>query len=550
MRLLFNFLFLFLFLFFISTHTAEADLIQNKNITETPINTLPNTQNLSTITTKIDYFQIHIPNQNHALGLTGIHVDINSKKFPNLFLGMGGYGALRGENSGFFALGLEANYFKNIIPRSNINLNIGVFLGTGGGHGMAARINNGTFSEVHINLIKTFQISRSVYFGIGPGINHVDFFNGDIHDTQFLINFIFNTPWAYYPPFYNDDYYDFSKKQKNLNINTTYFGLVATSEFPAKNSKNLSNEPMGSHLGLMGVEFGKEFLNHIYLFLNLNGAVMGNQNGYAEIIGGIGRKYFIFPNINNINNLYFLSQLGIGSAGGGNVNTGGGLVLRPAVGIGLSLSPFFNLNLLGGYLWAPALGNGTEHKYRAWTLSLNLDYYFNINNLSHFNFNSIRTFRIRLGNQLYTQATQTAGTNTNTNININSGSSEKDQRINLLNLRLDYFINPLVYLTGQTAFAYTGHAAGYFSGMMGLGLQTPLFSKTPNLYFYTELLAGAAGGAGLDIGSGLLIEPLIGINYQLSPYWGIYSDIGETISPQHTFRTPTISLGFSGWFGC
>jgi hypothetical protein len=58
------------------------------------------------------------------------------------------------------------------------------------------------------------------------------------------------------------------------------------------------------------------------------------------------------------------------------------------------------------------------------------------------------------------------------------------------------------YFTGQAMAARRGEAGGYASGMVGGGLSLPLSTR---FSINGELLAGAAGGGGIDVDNGLLL---------------------------------------------
>jgi hypothetical protein len=72
----------------------------------------------------------------------------------------------------------------------------------------------------------------------------------------------------------------------------------------------------------------------------------------------------------------------------------------------------------------------------------------------------------------------------------------------LLNVQIDYFTHPRVYLTGQAYTAFTGEAGGYQMGLLGLGYQHPVAG---DLAVAGELLLGAGGGALINTGGGALV---------------------------------------------
>jgi len=522
-------------LFLLSFNSFGADLSQSQHPDLNPVlQTTP-------INYRIDYLQLRIPNQTDSLGLLGLHVQAIPFKnsLPYFYSGLGIYGAVRGDNSGFFALGLESGF--NYPLYKNFLLDSGVFLGTGGGHGLSSDIGDGTFLEAHLGLDYNFDD-----FLLGLAFSHLKFFDSQINDNQVLLNITIPTDFSYFPGYLSGLNYS-QNFEKNLNpalyqFSRNYIDFTSHLYFPSKNSQTLSGQKLNNSIGLVGFEFGHYFQNNspYFVFLNFNGAISGNKNGYAEALGGLGVEYQLSQTP-----FYFLSKLSAGSAGGGNIDTAGGLIINPE--LGLEFRPLDNLGLAltGAYLFSP---NFSRSSYRAWAAGLDLKYYFDLgsvsqslsNNLSGklspdlFNANlstttALKHFRFRLGNQTYLHPQR-------------DSSSSSNPDINLLDVKIDFFCQKFIYLTGQSAFAYTGDAAGYFSGLVGLGLQSPAYH---HVYIYSELLGGAAGGAGLAIGSGKMIEPLIGLGVQINPAWGIYGSFGQTFSPNNQLKTKTIDIGFS-----
>lgn len=516
------FLFLSFFLFCLSLNAFSSE----PSLQTTPIHY------------RIDYLQLRIPDQANSLGLLGLHAQIIPFKnsLPYFYTGLGGYGAVRGDNSGFFALGLESGIIYPFYK--NWNLDSGIFLGTGGGHGLSSSIGDGSFLESHLGLDYDFDHFLLGHFLLGLAFSHLRFFQSQINDNQLLLNLTIPTDFSYLSGFNHQDYFNhFNFTSGSYQFSQNYFDFTSHLYFPSQKSHSLSGESLNNTLGLVGFEFGHYFKNNspYFIFLNANGAISGNTDGYAEALGGLGASYQLSQTP-----FYFLSKFSLGSAGGGGIDTGGGLVLKPE--LGLEFRPLDNLGLAltGAYLFAP------DSSYKAWSAGLDLKYYFDLGSLGTLSDslsnpdlsspNRLTNFRLRLGNQTYLHPQRT---NLNTSSNT---SSNTNPDINLLAVKIDFFCQEFIYLTGQTAFAYTGHAAGYFSGLVGLGLQSPTYH---NVYFYSELLGGAAGGAGLDIGTGKMLEPLVGLGVQITPALGLYGSFGKTFSPDHALNTSTIDLGFS-----
>ncbi|EKD70914.1 MAG: hypothetical protein ACD_46C00330G0001 [uncultured bacterium] len=199
------------------------------------------------------------------------------------------------------------------------------------------------------------------------------------------------------------------------------------------------------------------------------------------------------------------------------------------------MTPKFGVELDAGYVNAP------EGTFKAKEMSLLFKYYFSNAN---FNYSSnptdyLRTsdhgnfeaWRIRLFNETYLKPRS------------NEGSINPTMQ--LINVNLDYFVQRYFYLTGQTAFAYKGQqTGGYFTGMLGLGGETPILFDN-HVSLFAEMLVGTGGGAGLDIGDGALINPLVGINYKVNDAVGLQASVGRLIALKGQFQSTNFNLGLT-----
>ncbi|MBL4904957.1 MAG: hypothetical protein JKZ00_02835, partial [Flavobacteriaceae bacterium] len=81
-------------------------------------------------------------------------------------------------------------------------------------------------------------------------------------------------------------------------------------------------------------------------------------------------------------------------------------------------------------------------------------------------------------------------------------------------------------------------------GMAGIGVYSPYFLNK-KLRAHLEGMAGAAGGAGVDTGEGVVIRPTIGLSYQLTNAISLQSSIGKLISPSGNLKATNINIGLS-----
>lgn len=466
---------------------------------ETTVETLP-------IEYRFSYEQIQIPNT-ESMGVVGMHGLINFT--PNWYGGLAVYGGVKGESGGYFALSLDQGY-QHLLA-GPVWWDIGNSVGTGGGTNTP--VGGGLYIEPYAGLSWHFQ-----RFNLGAYYSWIKFVNGgDIDSQQWLLSLSI--------PF-NFDYMPFTDFGTTISSDTeitsaddlpNYFSLLGQAYFPHEGTRDLSNNINDGTVDFIGAEFGSMISSHTFLFGNITGAFHGQNNGYANAFLGGGWSYPVF-----IQQLHLITRLAVGTGGGGNVNTGGGFLYEPTLGVEYQFTPRYAAEGDVSYLSAPG------GDFDAWVLTAALKYYleptYATNELSTY-----KGWRVRLSNETYFQPqNDTGGVN---------------QDMQLINVNIDYWMTRYWYLTGQTAFAYQGeNTGGYFSGLVGPGFQFPI--SVP-LSFFIEGLVGTAGGAGLDIAEGALVEPLIGINYQWTDAFGLQLSVGQLIATDGGFNSTVLNVGAS-----
>ena len=115
---------------------------------------------------------------------------------------------------------------------------------------------------------------------------------------------------------------------------------------------------------------------------------------------------------------------------------------------------------------------------------------------------SWRRLSIRPGVQKYTLYQQSA----------RKFNTQKNPDVDLTVLKLDAYFSPQFYMSGQALGAFRGEAGGYAVGLLGPGFRL-------NQFLSTELLFGVAGGGGIDVGSGKIIQPMINFEVKHTNIW-------------------------------
>ncbi|MCL7754223.1 hypothetical protein [Polaribacter sp. Z022] len=118
--------------------------------------------------------------------------------------------------------------------------------------------------------------------------------------------------------------------------NQTYFD-VAKFGIPASN------------LQLIALKVNYDITNRFYLAGEASFAYKGKSGGYAHGIFGLGLKSNRFAN----EKLSLFAEAAAGVAGGGRVDSGEGVLIRPTAGINYHLTDDFSFNIAGGQMWSP-----------------------------------------------------------------------------------------------------------------------------------------------------------------------------------------------------
>lgn len=427
--------------------------------------------------------------------------------------GVDAYTAVKGERGGFITLGLAGGFEYPL--SSQIALEAGLFVGAGGGRGGYELTGGGLMLRENIGV----KYYLPAYGSISVGMSHVDFPNGGTVKSQQMYvgyNLPFNAllePSTMRPgrrylndlpsASYQAETHQFSIKARQLKVSD---GTLTDA--------NQSQE----NFGLLGAEWRTFVSPNWFLKAETAGAMQGNSRGYMHILAGGGYQYPITKKLSAY------SSLAVGGGGGGSVNTGGGLLWDGTIGAQYFLNKNWFADLSLSKLWAASTS------FESKGVGIQIGYQFGARN--NYDNGSAATFdshplRIRAVQQQYKKANE-------------DWRNRPNQDVGNLGVQVDYFLNPNWYLTGQGLGAHSGDAGAYMTGLVGSGLRTKI---TKNTFIEVEGLIGAAGGGGLNTGSGLIYQANLGLGYQLSKSLEIQGNVGEAKAVNGNFRAHV--LGFS-----
>ncbi len=442
---------------------------------------------------RFTYDNLQLP-ENESMGLLGGSYLL--RKGP-WYGGLGTYSAVTGKRGGFYTIGLE---FGRLLPLSaSWRLNLNGFVGGGGG-GSAPQ---GGGLMLRESLAIEYLSGHNSY---SLGVSAVQFPNGDISSEQVTFGFGRRFESLFAPVDYDlanldHDILHWLNNGKNIGFDRYQFSAQWKQYRPSSDARMTTGQPHPDEMRLLGVKVRYFPVDSFYTGLATYGANGGGVDGFAQLGLIAGILWPLTPMINSH------IEFQLGSAGGGRVESGGGLIVASEFGLNLSLSNAFLLGIEVGYITAPggeffatSYGLSAGYQYDLLTVLNSPEPLFSDSALM------LHDWRVRLLHQRYNPA------NGGEFRKPSSGAAD-DLAVDLVGISMDLFITPKFYLSGQAIGAYDGGAGGYAVGMFALGYQQPV---TDSLLLGGEVGAGSAGGGGLAVGDGLVRHYYLTAEYQLT----------------------------------
>lgn len=472
----------------------------------------------------LSFENVAMPN-NQQMGFAGFNYLVQLTDF--IYTGVGGYGAITGNEGGLFSLGLSAGLRHTVLQ--NLGLDAGVYVGGGGRK--PEIVGGGLMVRPHIGVFYDFAL-----FGLELDYAAVYFPSGQINSKE--LAFAVNIPTSFN--------YSLPERFSNLLTATQqvipmqggqvefqrdFLGFFEQNYFQAQ---TVPGTTPAYTINLAGFQIGHYFTRHVFSNLQLSGAFSGMKHGYMDVLLGLGWSQYVMRYLEGF------AVMNVGAGGGGPISTGGGLLLNPQLGLRIWAFPTISAEINGGYIAAP------QGALSAAVLGFHLNYWLNLAYASHaknaakqllqenceniFPWVRFDNWRLRALSvtYLHPQRTQNAVTSA----------------IGLLAIQPDLLLTDWFYLTGQGAAAYQGYQAGSLAtGLIGVGLQTPLLAQ--HLRLFSEFMVGAAGGGGLALGSGAVLQPNAGVFFQFNPWLGLQLGAGYIRSIQSSLSTPVLNGGLT-----
>lgn len=389
----------------------------------------------------------------------------------SLSVGPSVYGAVTGSRGGLFTLGAEVSWRRALAGA--LSLNAGVYAGGGGGGG--APVGGGLMVRPHADLL--WEVGA---VSVGLSYARVRFVTGLIDGRQFGV--VVRTPADFRYVALEQLHAPVAPSARSgLGFERVHATIGAYR--PLDGARRASGAPLNATIGLVGVRGEQSLGGGGYWGIEAAGAATGGATGYAEYLATIGARSTL-PG----DRIGFGARFAVGMGGGGDVDVGGGLLVRAGAEWSIGLSDDIGLVLESGLTAAP------EGSFKAQYASLALRWVLDDGVQTASAVSSVRTEWFG-GVEQYTAARK-------------DGSTRPLQSVVL---RVNRFVAPVVYVTGQARSAAGGGAGGYTVGLFGVGAQGALSGGWTAA---AELLLGAAGGGGVDTGSGIVTQPMAYLGYE------------------------------------
>ena len=473
---------------------------------------------------RLNFIPVEMPSDKFSslkptMGLMGLHYQIPITDW--LYGGVAMHAAITGDQGGLFTLGAELGVkkevFKNIFADANFHF--------GGGGGYRLYVNDGSFINANVGL----KYEQKKY-AFGLQYSHLNFYSGEIKSNS--VSVFLEIPSVFRFADYKEARKEFYEKNSNTNnfwqqpvtknVQQVRFDFFS----PFGNSKKDNGSVLNETLYVLGFEYQKYISDNAFIYAHTDAIYKGLRAGFMDLFIGGGYIPYQSEKIN------LFVKFGVGAAGG-RVYPEGGLMMYPGVGGDLKLSNNFAVSSHIGYYKAIA-GDLEAYTYGFGFKYLGLNGGTK-NSSEEKKYTQFKTngIRISLQNQTY--------------FDVNKTDDLKDVLISdlqLLALQFNVDISKYFYLLGETGFAYDGRSGGYAHGIVGLGIYSPYFLNN-RLRAHLELAGGAAGGAGVDTGEGIVMKPTLGLSYGISNGFSVFTSVGKLIAPFGNVNSTNINIGLS-----
>ncbi|MEO8081982.1 MAG: hypothetical protein ABI641_15720 [Caldimonas sp.] len=454
---------------------------------------------------RISFERVRFPGDGPRVGLIGTSYLVDVPKVEGLSIGPAVYGAITGGRGGFFTVGGEVAWRRALYGPFGVEL--GFY--AGGGGGASAPQGGGLMLRPHADLV--WDLGS---YALGLSLSRVQFPNGQIDGTQLglVVNFV--NDFRHVPASQLDQP---ARASGRSGFGFDRIQLVAGAYRPRTGTRLVDGRAAPGTIGFLGARAEQAFASNAYWGVEANGAAQSTVAGYAEYLGTLGVEIELVPR-----SLTIGGRVAAGMAGGGAINTSGGLLAKAAAYGIYRLSNDFGIALEVGITDAP------RGDFRALHASAGLVWALDGPADSGITVRPTRT-DFGAGVERYTAARR--------------DGSQRVLQADIL--RINRYVGSHLYLTGQVHSAVSGGAGGYTAAYLGAGWLQPLGA---GLLAGAELIAGAAGGGGVE-SRGSIVQPTAYLAYQVTPSTALRLGVGRISALRGPLSSTVVDLSLVFSYG-
>lgn len=292
-----------------------------------------------------------------------------------------------------------------------------------------------------------------------------------------------------------------------------------------------------TNLGLAGLHYNLLLNDWAYAGVGMYGAVSGIRGGFFTLGFNAGIRKRISKN------LLFDTGIHFGGGGGSGAPDGGGAYILPHLNLGYQFKKF---SLEGGYSYINFFDKGNIEGHQ-FNIALQIPFSYNYTSFKNLE-QIIHIDESLAGSQWYQKSKKLSALVHFNNLKLigdtkdDEGILITDKTIRTVGAELNYYFNKNTFVFLKADGAYAGIESGYMDLILGLGY---------NLYFNKDRTSltgkfgiGAAGGGGVDIQGGFIINPDISLEQRLYKNLSLFINGGLLMNPNANFIAATYGLGF------
>jgi len=391
------------------------------------------------------------------------------------------YASAKGNYGGIFMLGITGQRRWRL--GTNTHLAAGLFVGGGGGLSSdVLRFGGGLMWRPELSI----RTEAGPWYS-GLGLSRVMVPGGNIADSQ--ISFMIGRQSMFHS-FDPSAGGRIGTSGDRGGLGFDEMSLTAGGYAPSKSIRRRSGTLMDRKVGLAGASLRQYISPSAWWGLEAAGGAKGGADGYMEVLANLGQDWAI-----GSTGLRVGGQAALGLAGGGDVDTGSGWLMK--------VGPTLRWQSASGWGWRVDAGwaqsRGAFHApYARFSLDMPLE----------------PVLRRQQPGALQTGTVEEQGWLVSVQrvrqVPFKDGSHQDITQMGLIMAR---GLGEHLYGLAQAGTAVQGKAGAYAYGLLGAGLRTQPFGDG-RWRVGAEVLAGAGGGGGVQLGGGALRQTEIWAQWQ------------------------------------